>query len=126
MISWLRGGLTVPEVPVQKGDDVVGVELGLTPGVEEAVRFLRVGVDGDFFSGAAEGFCQADGMLRRDEGIFPAIVQEERSAEVFRVVDGGNGAESLPVGGVIDISHGEGIFSGKGAIYLIHLPEMKQ
>ena len=116
----------MPEVPVQEGNDVVGVELGLTPGVEEAVSLLRVGVDGDFFAGAAEGFCQADGMLRGDEGIFPAIVQEERSAEVFRVVDGGNGAESLPVGGVIDISHGEGIFPGKGAFYFIHLTEMEQ
>lgn len=32
MISWLWGGLTVPEVPLQERDDVVGVELGLTPG----------------------------------------------------------------------------------------------
>ena len=114
------------EVLVQEGDDVVGVELGLPAGVEEAVGFLRMGVDGDFFAGAAEGFCQADGMLRGDEGVFPAVVQEKRVAEVFRMVDRGNGAESLPLGGVIDISHGEGIFSAKGAFHLIHLPEMKQ
>ena len=106
----------MPEVPVQKGDDVVGVELGFSAGVEESVCFLRVGVDSDFFAGAAEGFCQADGMLRGDEGIFPAIVQEERVAEFFRVVDGGDSAQPLLLGGVIDISHGEGIFSGKGAI----------
>ena len=106
----------MPEVPVQERDDTVGVELGLTPGMEEAVCFLRVGVDGDFFAGAAEGFCQADGMLRGDEGIFPTIVQEERRAEFFRVVDGGDIAQPLLLGGVIDISHGEGIFSGKGAI----------
>ena len=41
----------------QERDDVVGVELGLSAGVKEAVSFLRVGVDGDFFAGAAEGFC---------------------------------------------------------------------
>lgn len=104
------------EVLIQEGDDVVGVELGFAAGVEEAVGFLRVVVDGDFFAGAAEGFCQADGMLRGDEGVFPAVVQEKRVAEVFRMVDRGNGAESLPLGGVIDFSHGEGIFSAKGAI----------
>ena len=114
------------EVLVQEGDDVVGVELGLSAGVKEAVSFLRMGVDGDFFADAAEGFCQADGMLRGDEGIFPAIVQEERVAEVFRVVNGGDIAQSLPLGGVIDIAHGEGIFPGKGAFYFIHLTEMEQ
>lgn len=120
------GGLTVPEVLVQERDDVVGVELGLSAGVKEAVSFLRVGVDIDLFSGAAEGFCQADGMLWGDEGIFPAIVQEERVAEVFRVVDGGNIAQSLPLGRVIDISYGEGIFPGKGAFHFIHLLQVEE